>query len=302
MIAPGTAHQVALGRPGADRRDRRRSLNWRRLTGRLAADAAGLAVFAVMVFPLYWMIATAFKPGRDILRLTPEWVPWPATLENFQAAIQRPFFASDVVNSLTVVGVTVLASLLLAFFAAMSVARFGFSGRATFIVLIIGVQMVPLNALIIPLYLMLDSVGQTDSLIGVIAVYMAVVLPFMIWTLRGFIANIPPELEEAAMIDGCRREEAFVRVVLPLIGPGLVATAIFGFIQAWNEYIVAYVLLSSNSHQTLTVWLASFTTNHGPQWGPLMAAATLTGLPVVAFFLFLQRNIAGGLTAGAVKG
>jgi len=274
----------------------------RRLASRSIFDALGLAVFAVMVFPLYWMISTAFKPGRDILTLTPKWFPAPVTLDNFQVAIQRPFFASDVVNSLIVVGVTVIASLALAFFAAMSVARFGFSGRTAFIVLIIGVQMVPLNALIIPLYLMLDQVGQTDSLVGVIAVYMAVVLPFMVWTLRGFIANIPPELEEAAMIDGCRREEAFVRIVLPLIGPGLVATGIFGFIQAWNEYIVAYVLLSSNSNQTLTVWLASFTTNHGPQWGPLMAAATLTGLPVVAFFVLLQRNITGGLTAGAVKG
>jgi N,N'-diacetylchitobiose transport system permease protein len=300
VIAPGTAQRVAGG--GARRSLTLGRAGWRRRGGRLAADAVGLAVFAVMVFPLYWMVATAFKPGRDILRLAPEWFPWPMTLENFQAAIQRPFFVSDVTNSLVVVGVTVVGSLILAFFAAMAVARFGFSGRATFIVLIIGVQMVPLNALIIPLYLMLDSVGQTDTLLGVIAVYMAVVLPFMVWTLRGFIANIPPELEEAAMIDGCRREEAFVRIVLPLIGPGLVATAIFGFIQAWNEYIVAYVLLSSNSHQTLTVWLASFTTNHGPQWGPLMAAATLTGLPVVAFFVVLQRNITGGLTAGAVKG
>src|SRR5205807_8923167 len=123
---------------------------------------------------------------------------------------------------------TVLISLTLAFLAAMAEARFGFKGRAVFIVLIICVHMVPLNALISPLYLTLDRVGQTDSRAGVIAVYIAVVLPFMIWTLRRFIANIPVDLEEAAMIDGCRREEAFVRVVLPLIGPGLVATAIFG--------------------------------------------------------------------------
>jgi len=208
----------------------------------------------------------------------------------------------DIKNSLLVVGGTVIISLALAFFAAVAVARFGFKGRTAFIILIIGVQMVPLNALIIPLYLMLDQVGQTDSLPGVIAVYLAVVLPFMIWTLRGFVANVPVELEEAAMIDGCTRVEAFMRVVFPLIGPGLVATAIFGFIQAWNEYIIAYVLLASPENQTLTVWLASFTTNHGPEWGPLMAAATLTGLPVVAFFLILQRWLAGGLTAGAVKG
>jgi N,N'-diacetylchitobiose transport system permease protein len=162
--------------------------------------------------------------------------------------------------------------------------------------------MVPLIALIIPLYLMLDAINQTDSLAGVIAVYLALVLPFMVWTLRGFVANIPVELEESAMIDGCTRLGAALRITLPLVGPGLVATAIFGFIQAWNEYIIAYVLLSSPGNQTLTVWLASFTTNHGTQWGPLMAGATLTGLPVVAFFLVLQRYLAGGLTAGAVKG
>ena len=302
MIAPGTAHQgVRLSRAGVETRTGHR-FNARRRAGQLLADATGLAVFVVMAFPLYWMIATAFKPGRDILSLTPKWVPSPFTLQNFQDAIARPFFLDDVKNSLIVVGGTVLISLALAFLAAVAVARFGFKGRSAFIVLIIGVQMVPLNALIIPLYLMLDQVGQTDSLPGVIAVYLAVVLPFMIWTLRGFVANVPVELEEAAMIDGCTRVEAFLRVVLPLIGPGLVATAIFGFIQAWNEYIIAYVLLASPENQTLTVWLASFTTNHGPEWGPLMAAATLTGLPVVAFFLILQRWLAGGLTAGAVKG
>jgi len=302
MIAPGTAHQgVQLGRVRAETRADYR-INLRGRAGRLLADATGLAVFAVMVFPLYWMIATAFKPGRDILSLTPKWIPSPFTLQNFQDAIGRAYFLDDIKNSLLIVGGTVVISLALAFLAAVAVARFGFKGRTTFIILIIGVQMVPLNALIIPLYLTLDQVGQTDSLPGVIAVYVAVVLPFMIWTLRGFVANVPVELEEAAMIDGCTRVEAFFRVVFPLIGPGLVATAIFGFIQAWNEYIIAYVLLASPENQTLTVWLASFTTNHGPEWGPLMAAATLTGLPVVAFFLVLQRWLAGGLTAGAVKG
>jgi len=205
-------------------------------------------------------------------------------------------------NSLIVVAVMLAISLATAFLAAVSVARFGFKGRNAFIIMIIGVQMVPLNALIIPLYLMLDKLGQTDALPGVIVIYTAVVLPFMVWTLRGFVANIPAELEEAAMIDGCSRLGAFLRITFPLVGPGLVATAVFGFIQAWNEYIIAYVMLSSPGNQTLTVWLASFTTNHGPEWGPLMAAATLTGLPVVAFFLVVQRWLAGGLTAGAVKG
>ena len=301
MIAPGAAQGIRAerARESAGLAVRFNVLQQAR---QLLYDAIGIAVAVVMLFPIYWMVATAFKPGQDILRLDPKWFPNPITLQNFQDAIARPFFLDDVKNSLIIVGVMLALALAISFLAAVGTARFGFKGRTAYLVMIIAVQMVPLNALIIPLYLMLDGVGQTDTLAGVIAVYLAVVLPFMVWTLRGFVANIPAELEESAMIDGCTRFGAFIRITFPLIGPGLVATAIFGFIQAWNEYIVAYVLLSSPENQTLTVWLASFTTNHGPQWGPLMAAATLTGLPVVAFFLILQRYLAGGLTAGAVKG
>jgi N,N'-diacetylchitobiose transport system permease protein len=274
----------------------------RRRSMRAAFDLIGVVVFVVMMFPIYWMVSTAFKPGREILSLTPYWVPAPLTLDNFKTAIAVPYFWNDVVNSLTVVTIVVVISILLAFLAAVAVARFGFRGRSAFIVMVIAVQMIPLNALVIPIYLLLDSVGQVDSLLGVIAYYMAVVLPFMIWTLRGFVHNIPVDLEEAAMVDGASRVGAFMRIVFPLVAPGLVATAIFGFIQAWNEYIIAYVLLSSSSKQTLTIWLASFTTQHGTDWGGLMAGATLTALPVVVFFLIVQRQVTGGLTAGAVKG
>ncbi|HSS62264.1 MAG TPA: carbohydrate ABC transporter permease, partial [Candidatus Limnocylindrales bacterium] len=300
MIAPGTAQGVQVGAARAASEAGVRASTWQR-SRQLVYDVAGVLVAAVMLFPIYWMISTAFKPGRDILTLTPKWFPSPFTLQNFQDAIARPFFVDDVRNSLFIVAVMLALGLAIAFLAAVATARFGFRGRTAYLVMIIGVQMVPLNALIIPLYLTLDSVGQVDALPGVIAVYLAAVLPFMVWTLRGFVANIPVELEESAMIDGCTRVGAFWRITFPLVGPGLVATAIFGFIQAWNEYIIAYVLLSSPHNQTLTVWLASFTTNHGPQWGPLMAGATLTGLPVVAFFLVLQRYLTGGLTAGAVK-
>lgn len=301
MIAPGTAQGI---RARTEREAVSAGLGvnvWRRVS-QLVYDGVGIAVAVVMLFPIYWMVITAFKPGRDILTLQPKWFPAPFTLDNFKDAIARPFFLDDVRNSVIVVAVMLALALVVAFLAAVGTARFGFRGRTAFLVMIIGVQMVPLNALIIPLYMLLDSAGQIDALPGVIAIYLAVVLPFMIWTLRGFVANIPVELEESAMIDGCTRVGAFFRITFPLVGPGLVATAIFGFIQAWNEYIIAYVLLSSPNNQTLTVWLASFTTNHGPEWGPLMAAATLTGLPVVAFFLLLQRYLAGGLTAGAVKG
>ncbi len=274
----------------------------RRTITRTFFDTIGLLIVVVMLFPIYWMVSTALKPGKEILSLTPVWFPSPITFDNFRTAINVPFFWNDVVNSLTVVLSVVAISIALAFLAAVSVARFGFRGRTAFVVMVIAVQMVPLNALVIPMYLLLDKVGQVDTLLGVIAYYLAIVLPFMVWTLRGFVANVPVDLEEAAMVDGATRVGAFLRIVFPLVAPGLVATAIFGFIQAWNEYIIAYVLLSSSSKQTLTIWLASFTTQHGTDWGGLMAGATLTALPVVVFFLLVQRHVAGGLTAGAVKG
>ena len=274
----------------------------RRHARRLGYDAIGVLAFVVMIFPVYWMVATAFKPGRDILSFDPKLVPSPFTLANFADAVSRPFFWTSVRTSLIVVLTVVAVSLLLAFTAAVGAARFGFRGRRAFLVMILVVQMVPLTALVIPVFLLMDGIGAIDTLPSVIVTYLAFIVPFMVWTLRGFVANIPIELEEAAMIDGCTRMGAFMRVVFPLCAPGLVATAIFAFIQSWNEYVIALVLLRSPDHQTLTVWLASFTTNHGTDWGPLMAGATLTSVPVVTFFLVVQRYVTAGLTAGAVKG
>jgi N,N'-diacetylchitobiose transport system permease protein len=237
-----------------------------------------------------------------VLSYTPEWVPLHPTLDNFTEAINRPHFWDSVKNSLIIVTVVVALSLVLAFLAALALAKFRFYGRKAFIVLILGVQMVPLTALIIPLYILMSRVDQVNKLSGVIAMYLTFVLPFTVWTLRGFLLGIPKELEEAAMVDGTTRFGAFVRILLPLVGPGLVATSIFAFIQAWNEFIIAYVFLQSPEKQTLMVWLASFTSLRGTEWGPLMAGATLTSIPVVIFFVLVQRRIAFGLTAGAVRG
>jgi N,N'-diacetylchitobiose transport system permease protein len=274
----------------------------RRTLGRIGWNAIGLLVFLVMIFPVYWMISTSFKEGRNILADTPQFVPHPATLSNFGDAIHRDYFWDVVRNSLIIVTSVVLLSLVLAFLAALALAKFRFYGRGAFIVLILGVQMVPLNALIIPLYIQLSRAGLVNELSGVIITYLTFVLPFTVWTLRGFMLGIPRELEEAAMVDGSTRMGAFLRILLPLIAPGLVATSIFAFIQAWNEYLIAYVFLNDPEKQTITVWLAGFTTERGTDWGPLMAAATLTALPVVVFFLLVHRKIAFGLTAGAVRG
>ena len=284
------------------RRTARRRVRPKRILRRAGVNILALVVFAVMVFPVFWMVSTAFKPASDILTFTPKLIPSSATLANFEDAIHRPYFWRVARNSLIVVGAVTACSLVLAFLAALALAKFRFYGRRAFIVLIIAVQMVPLNALIIPLYILLSRAHQTDKLTGVIITYLTFVLPFCVWTLRGFLLGVPRELEEAAMVDGSTRFGAFVRILLPLVAPGLVATSIFAFIQVWNEFIIAYIVLSSPENQTLTVWLAQFTSLRGTQWGPLMAAATLTAIPVVLFFLAIHRRIAFGLTAGAVRG
>ena len=275
----------------------------RRRGRRLAWNLLGLLVLAVLVFPVFWMVSTAFKPDDEINSLTPTWFSSAPTLDHFRDAIERPFFWDAVKNSLIIVLVAVACSMVLAFLAAIALAKYRFTGRKLFIVLMIGILMLPQAGLVIPLYVVLARYHLTNELAGVILTYMTFVLPFAVWTLHGFVHGIPRDLEEAAMVDGSSRLGAFVRILLPLVAPGLVATSVFAFITCWNEYIFASVLLTDQSQQTLTVWLSAFYgTSRNTDWGGLMAASTLTAIPVVMFFLILQRRIAFGLTAGAVKG
>lgn len=274
----------------------------RRLSSTLGWNALGLVVFGLMVFPVFWMVSTAFKTNDEIQSFTPTWIPSKPTLRHFSDAIHRQYFWTDVKNSVIVVVVTVVIALVLSFFAAVALAKYRFSGRKLFIVLVIGIQMLPQAGLIIPLYVLLAKHNLVDKLTGVILVYLTFALPFCVWTLRGFVLGIPKELEEAAMVDGSTRLGAFVRILLPLIAPGLVATSVFAFITSWNEFIFANTLLSSGSKQTITVWLSYlYGGNRFVDWGEIMAASTLIAIPVVIFFLLVQRRIAFGLTAGAVK-
>jgi N,N'-diacetylchitobiose transport system permease protein len=278
-----------------------------RRRGRRARQAGwnvlGLAIFVVMVFPVFWMISTAFKSNEQIVSLNPTWFPLHPTIQHFRDAIHRPYFWVDVKNSLIIVSVTVAISIVLAFLAAVALARYRFGGRKLFIVLVIGIQMLPQAGLIIPLYVVLARYHETNALSGVVITYMTFVLPFSVWTLRGFLIGIPKELEEAAMVDGSTRLGVFMKILLPLMGPGLVATSVFAFITTWNEYIFARILLNDQSKQTVTVWLSYFVgSSRHTDWGALMAASSLTAIPVVIFFLLVQRRIAFGLTAGAVRG
>jgi N,N'-diacetylchitobiose transport system permease protein len=285
---------TAVPRRRRSARRRVRSAGW---------NVLALVLCAVMVFPVFWMLSTAFKPDDEINGETPTWFSLSPTLQHFRDAMNRPYFWDTVQNSLIVVCVTVVASIVLAFLAAVALAKYRFTGRKVFLVLMIGILMLPAAGLVIPLYVVLARYHLTNTLTGVILTYMTFVLPFAVWTLRGFVLGIPKELEEAAMVDGSSRLGAFVRILLPLVAPGLVATSVFVFITTWNEYIFASVLLSDQSNQTVTVWLSYFYgTSRNTDWGGLMAASTLTAIPVVVFFLLVQRRIMFGLTAGAVRG
>ena len=274
----------------------------RRSSSSIFSNVSGIVAIVLMGFPVYWMVTTSFKPKGDILSTNPTLLPRSFTFSNYIEAVTKEGFIRALFNSLFVVFFTVTISLFVALFASIAVARMKFKGKRIYVASILLVQMLPLSALLIPIYLLLSRFNLTDKLSGVILTYLAFVLPFVIWTLRGFLVNIPAELEEAALVDGCTKPQAYRLVLFPLMAPGLVATAIFAFIQAWNEFLLAYILLSSQDNATMPIWLAGFTNRFGTDWGPLMAASTLTALPVVIFFTRIQDKIATGVTAGAVKG
>ncbi|MER5717133.1 carbohydrate ABC transporter permease [Streptomyces sp. NPDC002132] len=268
---------------------------------KLGWNLLGLLVFVVAGFPVYWMLNTAFKPAKDAIDPDPSLLPTGLTLANFGRALDISDFWGPVGRSLAVSLAVVIIGIVVGMLAALAISRFAFRGRKIVIVGILAVQMVPLVAMIIPVFLLLNDLGQYDRLTGLVVTYLTFVLPFTVWTLRGFIVNIPKELEEAAMVDGCSRTGAFLRVVFPLLAPGMVATSVYAFIQAWNEYLYALMLLSQKN-QTATVWLGNFTTKHGTEYAPMMAGATMMAVPIVVLFLLVQRKMAAGLTAGAVKG
>jgi N,N'-diacetylchitobiose transport system permease protein len=271
---------------------------------RWAANTLGLFVLLVSVFPVYWMISRSFLPRNRIRSDGQTWFPVHGTLANYDRILSGDGFRKALVSSLSVTLLTVVVALFFAFLAAVAVSRFRFRGRTTFVLTLLVVQMIPAEGLFISQYKMLEGVDLLNSVVGLTFVYVASVLPFTVWTLRGFVDGVPRELEEAAMMDGCSRVQAFFTVTLPLLAPGLVATGLFGFIQAWNEFTLALVVMTDPAKETLPVWLIGFSESRsrGVDWGAIMAASTLITIPVIVFFLIVQRRMVTGLTAGAVKG
>ena len=269
---------------------------------RLWLNLVAMVVTVVALFPVYWMVMTSFLPGREIQQTTQRFLPLPGTLDNYRRVFERDFFWTALKNSLLVTGLCVSLALVLAFLAAVAIARFRFRGRTAFLATILIIQMIPAEALIISLFRVLDGWQLVNTVIGLVLTYLVFVLPFTIWTLRGFVHGVPVELEEAARVDGASRLKAFWKVTFPLVAPGLVATGIFAMIQAWNEFVFALVIMNRPENQTLPVWLQAFNEGaRGTDWGGVMAGSTLMSIPVIIFFLFAQRKITTGLTAGAVK-
>jgi len=277
------------------RTSRRRRMTW-------VWRGVAIAFIALTVFPVYWMVNSSFEPNGQITSLTPSFFPVHFTFGNFTSAVSRPYFWTDARNSLIVVVSAVALVLVVAFLAATAVSRFRLRGAKAFLVLILVVQMVPTTALVIPMFLILDKARLLNSFPGLIFTYVALTLPFTIWMLRGFVKAVPIDLEEAAMVDGCNRVGAFRRILFPLVLPGLISTGVFAFITAWNDFLYANVIMQQDNKQTLAVWLFGFVTNTGINYGGLMASCTLFALPVVIFFMAVQRRMVSGLTAGAVKG
>ncbi|HET8616306.1 MAG TPA: carbohydrate ABC transporter permease [Actinomycetales bacterium] len=304
LVPAGPRRSGAAGRTARTPAGRRRG--GRTLAGRLVVNAAAVVVFAASMFPVYWMVTTSLLPNRLVRRPDPLFVPVEPTLSNYHRVIvdesQFPFLDA-LRNSLAVTLLTVVGALLLALLAALALTRYRFRGRRWFILVILAVQMLPGEAMILSIYHLLDGWDLTNTIIGLTIVYIAAVLPFTIWTLRGFIAGVPVELEEAAMVDGCSRFSAYRRVTFPLVAPGLVATGVFAFIQAWNEFVTALVLMNRPENLTLPVWLRSFNkVNAGTDWAGIMAGSTLMTIPVVIFFLAVQSRMSAGIVQGAVKG
>ncbi|MFF4698356.1 carbohydrate ABC transporter permease [Streptomyces chattanoogensis] len=274
----------------------------RRTATRTGQYAALLAYLAFLAFPFLWLVSTAFKPPRELGSIHPTWIPDAPTLDNFrQAFTQQPLLAAAG-NSLLAAAVSAVIAIVLATPMAYVLARHrGRLARAATGWVVIS-QAFPLVLVIIPLFLILKNLHLVDSRAGLVMVYAVWSLPFALWMLTGYVRAVPPEVEEAAAVDGAGRIRTLVSVTAPLLAPGIVATGLFAFITAWNEFFFALVLLKSPEKQTLPVVLTHFIGTEGvADLGPLAAAALLATLPSLLLFAVIQRRITGGMLAGAVK-
>ncbi len=274
----------------------------------LIVDIACVVIAAVIAFPLYWMVLSALKPAGEIQASDPR--PWTVapTFDSFRRVLDVENFGLYFVNSLVVALIVVALSLFCSFLAAVALSRFRFRGRTVLVVMLLVAQMIPVEALTIPLFFLMRSFGDVVPAVGLnqlgslVLVHLAFCLPFAIWMLRGFTAAVPVELEEAAALDGATRFRFTWQVLFPLVAPGLVAASVVSFIHAWNDFLFARTfIISGTENRTLPLGLLVFFKPEEQDWGAIMAGATLMTIPVLVFFVLVQRHLISGM-AGAIKG
>ncbi|WP_097875957.1 carbohydrate ABC transporter permease [Streptomyces sp. ms184] len=254
------------------------------------------------IFPLYWITITSFKPAGDIFTFPLAYWPEDFSLENYSGLFGSSQFGAYLLNSLIVSAVAGTVATVISMLSAYVLARFEFRTKTALLMAALVTQMIPSFIALGPLYLLMTDLGLVDNRLGLVLVYIAVCIPFCTVMLRGFFANIPDTLEEAAMIDGCSRFGALFRVLLPVMKPGIVAAFIFNFVNCWNELFLSVTLMNSDDNKTVPTALNGFISSFNIDWGSMSAAAVLTILPTMVLFAFASRHIVQGLTAGAVKG
>lgn len=276
---------------------------WRRraMTRRIVDGVITVVIAAVALFPIIWGLSTSFKAADEILSFPPELIPSRPTLEHYHSLVETGI-GRYVLNSAIVSFFTVALCLFFGTLGAYALARFEFRGKAVVTFLIVAVMSIPLPSLIVPTFTFLASLGIVNTLFALVILYTAYQLPITVWILYAYFQTIPSQLENAAMIDGYSRLAALRLVVLPLSGPGLVAAGLFVLTFAWNDFVVAVAMNSSDEVRTLPVAIYNYLGFFGREWGPLTASAMVSIVPVIVIFVIFQRYFLSGMTGGSVKG
>jgi multiple sugar transport system permease protein len=269
----------------------------------LAVNIAAWGFILLSLFPLLWMVVTSLRPQDELFQIPPRVIPMRLTFEHYGRLLLETPFLRYFANSVMLACATTLLVIAVGTLGAFSLVRFSYPGRETLAQLVLFTYLLPSVVLIIPVYLLMVHAGLANTLFSLVIAYTTFSLPYALWLLRSFIAGIPEDLESAALVDGASRIGAFIDVILPQALPGIISTALFTFILAWNEYLYALVLVNSDETRPLTTGVMNMLiTSFNIEWSLLMAAAVMMSLPLILFFAFLQSYLTGGLGAGGVKG
>ena len=275
-----------------------------RLVRRITLFAILLLLFGALFLPAYWMVVTSLKPNEAAFRLPPELIPSEPTLESYISQLKdRAGFLTFVSNGFVVSGLTTVLSIIVSVHAGYAFSRFRFPAKGSLLLLILASQMAPYVLIVVSIYVLFQQLQLLNTYLGLVLAFSSFALPFSIWMMRGFFDTIPRDLEEAAMVDGASRLSAMQRVILPLVGPGVIAVGLYTFMNTWNNLLFALSLTNSQDMRTIPPgFLLTYVGEFQYAWADAMAGSVMASLPMVIVFIFLQRHLVAGITAGAVKG